>query len=163
MRKRMPNAAAENTRSVAPERGTVRKRKPFRPQITQVTAAYSSSRVGARPRCANRFRSAAPTMPASPAASTPRRTRNARKFEGTSAKTSSAPRARALYFAGGLVPSMISYSLTRLSSPPGAQRPRSVWPRSEEHTSELQSQSNLVCRLLLDKKQEHTLLEVYDV
>src|SRR2546430_12186294 len=27
--------------------------------------------------------------------------------------------------------------------------------RSEEHTSELQSQSNLVCRLLLDKKQDH--------
>src|SRR2546430_13271206 len=25
-------------------------------------------------------------------------------------------------------------------------------PRSEEHTSELQSQSNLVCRLLLEKK-----------
>src|SRR2546430_4462194 len=28
--------------------------------------------------------------------------------------------------------------------------------RSEEHTSELQSQSNLVCRLLLEKKTEHT-------
>src|SRR5438270_6800572 len=27
-----------------------------------------------------------------------------------------------------------------------------VWIRSEEHTSELQSQSNLVCRLLLEKK-----------
>src|SRR2546430_9196479 len=27
-----------------------------------------------------------------------------------------------------------------------------VIPRSEEHTSELQSQSNLVCRLLLEKK-----------
>src|SRR2546430_6682874 len=27
--------------------------------------------------------------------------------------------------------------------------------RSEEHTSELQSQSNLVCRLLLDKKRPH--------
>src|SRR2546430_3492424 len=27
-----------------------------------------------------------------------------------------------------------------------------AWPRSEEHTSELQSQSNLVCRLLLEKK-----------
>src|SRR2546430_13604030 len=27
-----------------------------------------------------------------------------------------------------------------------------VSPRSEEHTSELQSQSNLVCRLLLEKK-----------
>src|SRR2546430_4935196 len=29
----------------------------------------------------------------------------------------------------------------------------SIW-RSEEHTSELQSQSNLVCRLLLEKKKK---------
>src|SRR2546430_13375005 len=29
--------------------------------------------------------------------------------------------------------------------------------RSEEHTSELQSQSNLVCRLLLEKKKPSTL------
>src|SRR2546427_7489314 len=29
--------------------------------------------------------------------------------------------------------------------------------RSEEHTSELQSQSNLVCRLLLEKKKKTTL------
>src|SRR2546430_3470529 len=29
-------------------------------------------------------------------------------------------------------------------------------PRSEEHTSELQSQSNLVCRLLLEKKKTNT-------
>src|SRR5688572_31887798 len=29
--------------------------------------------------------------------------------------------------------------------------------RSEEHTSELQSQSNLVCRLLLEKKKEFLL------
>src|SRR2546427_7218119 len=29
---------------------------------------------------------------------------------------------------------------------------RTVMQRSEEHTSELQSQSNLVCRLLLEKK-----------
>src|SRR5688572_32683164 len=29
-------------------------------------------------------------------------------------------------------------------------------PRSEEHTSELQSQSNLVCRLLLEKKKKST-------
>src|SRR2546427_7971245 len=28
--------------------------------------------------------------------------------------------------------------------------------RSEEHTSELQSQSNLVCRLLLEKKSNHS-------
>src|SRR2546427_7834441 len=38
--------------------------------------------------------------------------------------------------------------------------------RSEEHTSELQSQSNLVCRLLLAKKKlpyrwESALLEIY--
>src|SRR2546430_6003567 len=32
--------------------------------------------------------------------------------------------------------------------------------RSEEHTSELQSQSNLVCRLLLEKKQQ-TLIETH--
>src|SRR5688572_31042152 len=33
---------------------------------------------------------------------------------------------------------------------------RREWPRSEEHTSELQSQSNLVCRLLLEKKKKNT-------
>src|SRR5438270_6457091 len=32
-----------------------------------------------------------------------------------------------------------------------------VGGRSEEHTSELQSQSNLVCRLLLEKKNKHIL------
>src|SRR6266853_2984696 len=38
---------------------------------------------------------------------------------------------------------------------PGAQtRPRCRHRRSEEHTSELQSQSNLVCRLLLEKKKK---------
>src|SRR6266478_9930722 len=31
--------------------------------------------------------------------------------------------------------------------------------RSEEHTSELQSQSNLVCRLLLEKKKDKQRLE----
>src|SRR2546430_11242994 len=31
-----------------------------------------------------------------------------------------------------------------------------VHVRSEEHTSELQSQSNLVCRLLLEKKKTYT-------
>src|SRR2546430_10360414 len=31
--------------------------------------------------------------------------------------------------------------------------------RSEEHTSELQSQSNLVCRLLLEKKQNNALYQ----
>src|SRR2546430_4531265 len=31
--------------------------------------------------------------------------------------------------------------------------------RSEEHTSELQSQSNLVCRLLLEKKKNQTICQ----
>src|SRR2546430_10073333 len=30
--------------------------------------------------------------------------------------------------------------------------------RSEEHTSELQSQSNIVCRLLLEKKKTHIVI-----
>src|SRR2546430_7295521 len=38
------------------------------------------------------------------------------------------------------------------SCSPVIRRLRSSPPRSEEHTSELQSQSNLVCRLLLEKK-----------
>src|SRR3989475_8164790 len=33
--------------------------------------------------------------------------------------------------------------------------------RSEEHTSELQSQSNLVCRLLLEKKKTKTATKTY--
>src|SRR2546430_10551956 len=38
------------------------------------------------------------------------------------------------------------------------QMRRASWPgRSEEHTSELQSQSNLVCRLLLEKKKTNNL------
>src|SRR2546430_5107117 len=42
--------------------------------------------------------------------------------------------------------------------PPLAHFANSHWPiRSEEHTSELQSQSNLVCRLLLEKKKKISL------
>src|SRR2546430_11261991 len=49
-------------------------------------------------------------------------------------------------------------------APPGRSGhpdPRPASKRSEEHTSELQSQSNLVCRLLLEKKKkqhDHTIL-----
>src|SRR5438093_4424060 len=38
---------------------------------------------------------------------------------------------------------------------PGIPRRRGI-PRSEEHTSELQSLTNLVCRLLLEKKKKKT-------
>src|SRR5256885_12836678 len=45
---------------------------------------------------------------------------------------------------------------------------RAVWrrrgrPRSEEHTSELQSPCNLVCRLLLEKKTDLTIQHEYYV
>src|SRR5256886_3179771 len=40
------------------------------------------------------------------------------------------------------------------------QRALTLAERSEEHTSELQSQSNLVCRLLLEKKKIHLCLAV---
>src|SRR2546430_4426456 len=45
----------------------------------------------------------------------------------------------------------LSRSSLRLAAP--------VFMRSEEHTSELQSQSNLVCRLLLEEKQMPHLAE----
>src|SRR5436309_4474386 len=43
---------------------------------------------------------------------------------------------------------------------------RRTWPvrrtwRSEEHTSELQSRENLVCRLLLEKKNKKTVNQYY--
>src|SRR5688572_31726153 len=41
----------------------------------------------------------------------------------------------------------------------GGPRPH-VASRSEEHTSELQSQSNLVCRLLLEKKKKNNRCRV---
>src|SRR5688572_31729191 len=40
-------------------------------------------------------------------------------------------------------------------------RPDGPRGRSEEHTSELQSQSNLVCRLLLEKKKKHNYVTAH--
>src|SRR5206468_7651419 len=51
-----------------------------------------------------------------------------------------------------------SFPFRRASASPtplaGAQRKRRSLLRSEEHTSELQSRSDLVCRLLLEKKKD---------
>src|SRR2546430_8097418 len=41
------------------------------------------------------------------------------------------------------------------SDTPAPSQPATTRSRSEEHTSELQSQSNLVCRLLLEKKKHN--------
>src|SRR5256885_11342654 len=60
----------------------------------------------------------------------------------------------------------LSVATTTIPSPPMSCKrfPRTATPRlgyhferrSEEHTSELQSPCNLVCRLLLEKKKTHT-------
>src|SRR5688572_31272559 len=67
-------------------------------------------------------------------------------------------------------PSRVSF-LAKLASAGGqanstamaerAQNTAAPSRRSEEHTSELQSQSNLVCRLLLEKKKLHSRLHFY--
>src|SRR5258706_1577835 len=47
------------------------------------------------------------------------------------------------------------FQMARIESPaPVAERDRGDHDRSEEHTSELQSLTNLVCRLLLEKKKK---------
>src|SRR5256885_6107354 len=47
-------------------------------------------------------------------------------------------------------------AMTSSSSPPERLRSACGTMRSEEHTSELQSPCNLVCRLLLEKKKTHS-------
>src|SRR5205085_5362942 len=49
----------------------------------------------------------------------------------------------------------------RCRRPRRAARASASASRSEEHTSELQSQSNLVCRLLLEKKKTKTRTTPY--
>src|SRR5688572_32296918 len=46
----------------------------------------------------------------------------------------------------------VATSTTTTTARISTSRPARIMSRSEEHTSELQSQSNLVCRLLLEKK-----------
>src|SRR2546430_6299055 len=73
------------------------------------------------------------------------RSRRARRGAACYAPTDPDPRSVASHVPAG-----------RLSRHPRLPPPH----RSEEHTSELQSQSNLVCRLLLEKKKKnHSQLE----
>src|SRR5262249_56274667 len=56
----------------------------------------------------------------------------------------------------GLFSSFVRWNWPELSDTIEMPRLGSRLPRSEEHTSELQSLTNLVCRLLLEKK-KHTM------
>src|SRR2546430_11207328 len=65
--------------------------------------------------------------------------------EGAALIRAARPTARDLFWA---------VELAERAADPLAEAHR-IARRSEEHTSELQSQSNLVCRLLLEKKKYH--------
>src|SRR3989475_6896792 len=54
------------------------------------------------------------------------------------------------------LPPRAQVALVRATEEGVRSKERSI-RRSEEHTSELQSQSNLVCRLLLEKKKLHAV------
>src|SRR2546430_13228843 len=60
-------------------------------------------------------------------------------------------RSRSTLHLSGDLPTDLSRRPSHWTSREARDQPRRS-PRSEEHTSELQSQSNLVCRLLLEKK-----------
>src|SRR2546427_3137634 len=55
---------------------------------------------------------------------------------------------RSIYIRNDSTPVLIDFGAARQTLVQEGQR---LSPRSEEHTSELQSQSNVVCRLLLEK------------
>src|SRR6266478_9793388 len=63
-------------------------------------------------------------------------------------------RASRVFSAGVAAASMRVYHGVPSSAVSSRYRSPGSRPRSEEHTSELQSQSNLVCRLLLEKKKK---------
>src|SRR5438093_8558186 len=77
-------------------------------------------------------------------------------LSGVSSSSSSA-RARASWVRG---PPRANSALTSPSRASARSRRCSPWARSEEHTSELQSLTNLVCRLLLEKKKKRHKLEL---
>src|SRR2546427_8295608 len=67
----------------------------------------------------------------------------------------------ALHLAIHLLLARVDCPLTRTRiAQTATRRARRSEPRSEEHTSELQSQSNLVCRLLLEKKKRSETVPV---
>src|SRR2546426_7743477 len=79
-------------------------------------------------------------------------------------KTSGSPRRR--YWRGRDTPKPPSSCTTPCSrAPPGGwtRLPGGLEWRSEEHTSELQSPCNLVCRLLLEKKKKRPCLSLSDL
>src|SRR2546427_8277146 len=59
-----------------------------------------------------------------------------------------------------VLPTLASVPALAQQAASPSQSPDVPEARSEEHTSELQSQSNLVCRLLLEKKNQPSIAKV---
>src|SRR2546430_8649907 len=78
-------------------------------------------------------------------------------FPYTTLFRSPAGRPEALQVYGGTPPTTVNVKPRKIRLV-SKQRVGEIPPRSEEHTSELQSQSNLVCRLLLEKKKKTQLI-----
>src|SRR5688572_32440036 len=78
---------------------------------------------------------------------------------GSGDGASVAPGGRWCAWASGL-PRLVTAQLYRAFGNLGTATAAHRKSRSEEHTSELQSQSNLVCRLLLEKKKITTYPEL---
>src|SRR2546430_6357980 len=82
------------------------------------------------------------------------------RYASGAAYTRSSPETTAVGLRATVPPTTITSPVTtapvsRIASPLMTSSVPSTRPaRSEEHTSELQSQSNLVCRLLLEKKKK---------
>src|SRR3989475_2708733 len=72
--------------------------------------------------------------------------------EGAAREQTAQPLAGMTVVLTGTLPTLGRDQAKEMLEAAGAKVSGSVSKRSEEHTSELQSQSNLVCRLLLEKK-----------
>src|SRR5260370_15256977 len=71
-------------------------------------------------------------------------------------------------FRSGIAPALLDAPLSRVTQAQYAALIRVLRrvcrdERSEEHTSELQSHLNLVCRLLLEKKKNHQKIRIADM
>src|SRR2546430_12589518 len=72
----------------------------------------------------------------------------------------SVPGARTVVTCHDLYPVAVAFGRLRFPGAPARSAVRRG-NRSEEHTSELQSQSKLVCRLLVEKKITHAVISSY--
>src|SRR5207249_638085 len=68
------------------------------------------------------------------------------------------------HYRGQVAPAVLGEELVLSKRPSSIIRKKRIKPiRSEEHTSELQSRFDLVCRLLLEKKKKKKKQQIYNI